>query len=266
MMVNVQSPRFGRIRRRCLELVRESCRACSSSRLRLATLHTSTLRCSDLLGEIRASEQIFGRLSEDARETTNCLGAHFGTGTSGVADGSVGAVSVEHPNADLINRFYMALGASNGIAMAACYAPGASFEDPAFGKLDSDDAGAMWRMLTSRARDLTVEVSGVTADDRTGSARWIARYTFTQTGRPVLNDVRASFRFVDGLIVEHHDRFDWWRWARQALGWPGLLLGWNPLFHNAARNKARGTLAEFRRREATTSATSPGTGAAPASS
>jgi hypothetical protein len=126
---------------------------------------------------------------------------------------------------DLIDPFYAALGAREGGAMAACYAPEVVFEDPAFGKLDSDDAGAMWRMLASRASGLTADMSEVTADDRTGSARWIARYTFTQTGRSVVNDIRTSFRFADGLIVEHRDQFDCWRWARQALGLPGLVLG-----------------------------------------
>jgi ketosteroid isomerase-like protein len=175
-------------------------------------------------------------------------------------------VSVQHPNADLIERFYSALSSRDGAAMAAYYAPQATFEDPAFGKLDAADAGAMWRMLTSRAEDLTVDVSDINADYRTGSARWIAHYTFTQTGRPVVNDIRASFRFDDGLIAEHRDRFDWWRWARQALGPAGLLLGWNPLFHNAARNKARGTLAEFRERQAASSTEGSGSGATPASS
>ena len=155
----------------------------------------------------------------------------------------------QHPNADLIERFYGSLSAKDGVAMAECYAAHATFEDPAFGQLDAQDAGAMWRMLTSRVGDLTVDVSEVRADDETGSARWIASYTFTQTGRAVVNDIRASFRFADGLITEHRDRFDWWVWARQALGPPGLLLGWNPLFHTAVRNKARATLAEFRQRE-----------------
>jgi ketosteroid isomerase-like protein len=159
-------------------------------------------------------------------------------------------VPVRHSNADVIERFYTALSARDGVAMAACYAADATFEDPAFGQLDAQDAGAMWRMLAARASDLTVDVSEIEADDSKGSARWIAHYTFTQTGRPVVNDIRASFRFADGLIAEHRDRFDWWRWARQALGPPGVLLGWNPLFHNAVRNKARLTLAEFREREA----------------
>jgi ketosteroid isomerase-like protein len=159
-------------------------------------------------------------------------------------------VSGRHPNANLIERFYGSLNAKDGVAMAECYAPDATFEDPAFGQLDAVDAGAMWRMLTARAADLRVEVSEITADDEAGSARWIATYTFTQTGRRVVNDIRASFRFADGLIAQHRDHFDWWRWARQALGPPGLLLGWNPLFQKAARNKARGTLSEFREREA----------------
>jgi ketosteroid isomerase-like protein len=159
-------------------------------------------------------------------------------------------VSFQHPNANLIEHFYSSLNARDGVAMAGCYAPEATFEDPAFGRLEAEDARAMWRMLVSRAVDLTVEVSEIEANDETGSARWIAHYTFTQTGRPVVNDIRASFRFADELIVEHRDRFDWWRWARQALGPPGLLLGWNPVFHNAVRKKARGTLAEFREREA----------------
>jgi ketosteroid isomerase-like protein len=162
---------------------------------------------------------------------------------------SVGAVAERHPNADLIERFYRALSERDGAAMASCYAPHVVFEDPAFGQLNGNDAGAMWRMLTSRAGDLSVDVSEVRADETTGSARWIAHYTFTQTGRPVVNDIRASFRFAEGLIAEHRDRFDWWRWARQALGLPGLLLGWNPFFHNAVRNKARAALAEFRARE-----------------
>ena len=77
------------------------------------------------------------------------------------------------------------------------------------------------------------------------SANWIARYTFTQTGRPVENHVRASVRFADGLIAEHRDEFDFHRWSRQALGAPGLLLGWTPLLRASVRRRARAGLDEF---------------------
>jgi ketosteroid isomerase-like protein len=149
------------------------------------------------------------------------------------------------PNAALIERFYRAFGERDGEAMAACYAPGIHFSDPVFPDLRGERAGAMWRMLTSQARDLRIELLEHAAEGDRGTARWRAHYTFTQTGRPVVNDVRASFRFADGLIVEHADDFDFHRWSRQALGLSGLLLGWTPIVRNAVRRRAAASLEEF---------------------
>src|SRR5262249_12079907 len=106
-------------------------------------------------------------------------------------------------SAQTVEAFYAAFNRRDGAAMAALYAPDGRFRDPVFGELSGTEAGAMWRMLTGRAEDLRVDL--VEHDDR--SARWIAHYTFTQTGRPVVNDVRARFAFRDGLIVEHIDTF-----------------------------------------------------------
>ena len=145
-------------------------------------------------------------------------------------------------NLALIERFYAAFDQRDGDAMAACYAPDATFTDPVFGRIDASEAGAMWRMLTSRAPDLRVELVSRDADGDRGSARWIARYTFTQTGRPVVNEVRAAFRFRDGLFVEHVDRFNFWRWARQALGTTGTLLGWTPQLRFRVHRDARARL------------------------
>jgi ketosteroid isomerase-like protein len=149
-------------------------------------------------------------------------------------------------NEALIERFYAAFAERNGAAMAACYAPEVSFSDPVFPDLHGDEAGAMWRMLTGRATDLRIELLEREAGDERGSARWRAHYTFAQTGRPVVNDVRASFRFAGGLIVEHRDDFDFHRWARQALGPVGLVLGWTPLLRASVRRRARAGLEQFR--------------------
>jgi ketosteroid isomerase-like protein len=146
---------------------------------------------------------------------------------------------------ELIRSLYAALDRADGNAMAACYAPDARFTDPAFGALRGDEVGAMWRMLTSRATDLEVDLVEHDADEDTGSAHWIARYTFAATGRRVTNDVRASFRFEGGKIAEHTDRFDFHAWSRQALGTPGLLFGWTPLLRAAVRRRARRDLERF---------------------
>ena len=146
---------------------------------------------------------------------------------------------------ELIERLYGAMNRGDGEAMAACYAPDARFSDPAFGELRGREPGDMWRMLTSRATDLTVELAEHDADERSDTAHWIARYTFGPTGRQVVNDIRATFRFDKGLIVEHDDRFSFYRWSRQALGLPGLLLGWTPLLRASVRRRARGDLEKF---------------------
>lgn len=153
-----------------------------------------------------------------------------------------------HPNAELITRFYQAFQRRDGEAMAACYAPDVHFRDPAFGELVGVEAADMWRMLTRRAQDLQLEFDQVWADERSGGARWTACYTFTQTGRPVVNRIQARFAFEAGLIVRHQDDFDLWRWARQALGAKGLLLGWAPPVQAAIRRQARKGLAAFQAR------------------
>lgn len=152
-------------------------------------------------------------------------------------------------NLATIERFYAAFGECNGAAMTACYAPGAHFRDPAFGDLEGDDVGAMWRMLTGRATDLRIELHEHEAGEETGTAHWIARYTFS-TGRPVVNDVQARFRFAaDGRIADHVDEFDFRNWAKQALGPSGHLVALLPPLRSKARAKALEQLAAFKRDE-----------------
>jgi uncharacterized protein len=147
----------------------------------------------------------------------------------------------------VIEELYGALNRHDGEAMARMYAPDGRFRDPAFGELSGAEAGDMWRMLTSRADDLQVELAEHSVDGDTGSARWIARYTFTRTGRPVVNDVLARFRFrEDGLIAEHEDSFSMRRWVRQALGGPAGLALWLPPLNLLLRSRARRDLADFR--------------------
>ena len=149
-------------------------------------------------------------------------------------------------NHDLLQTFYAAFARHDGDVMAAAYAPGATFSDPVFVGLKDGEPGAMWQMLTSRSADLAVELVSSSADETAGTAHWIARYTFAQTGRSVVNDVTSTFRFADGLIVDQRDEFNFHRWAGQALGLSGKLLGGTPIIRNAVRGKARAGLDAFR--------------------
>ena len=153
-----------------------------------------------------------------------------------------------HPHEALVRSFYAAFAARDAEAMARCYHPEVFFSDPVFPQLRGEEAGDMWRMLLSRAGDLEVVLEEASAGEEGGRARWTARYTFSRTGRRVENRIGAMFAFRDGLISRHYDSFPFWRWAAQALGPAGRLLGWfAPLKWKVRRDAAR-ALDSFRLR------------------
>jgi ketosteroid isomerase-like protein len=150
-------------------------------------------------------------------------------------------------HAELIERFYSSFANQDAEGMIACYHPELRFSDPVFVDLDAREARGMWRMLCERAQDFSLEFSDVKAEGDTGSAHWEARYLFSTTGRKVHNVIDASFRFADGKIIEHRDVFDFHRWARQALGPTGLLLGWTGMVRDKVRSQARRGLDKYLR-------------------
>lgn len=136
-----------------------------------------------------------------------------------------------------LERFYDALARKDAATMAAMYATDASFEDPVF-RLRGPEIGRMWTSLLGRARDFSVAYTIAQAGPDRGSVEWTARYLFGGR-RPVVNVILSELRFVDGRIVEQHDRFDFARWAAQALGTAGKLLGRFDWFRRSVGRKAK---------------------------
>jgi hypothetical protein len=85
----------------------------------------------------------------------------------------------------------------------------------------------------------------VRADETSGSCTWKAVYYFSLTNRKVINQIDATFEFENGKIIRHIDSFSFWKWARQAFGITGLLLGWTPFFKNKIQTAARQRLKVF---------------------
>lgn len=151
---------------------------------------------------------------------------------------------------ELIEGFYAAFARRDWRSMAACYHPDVHFSDEVF-DLHGADAGEMWHMLAERGSDLTLQWRDVREQpDGTVTAHWDAYYTFSATGRKVHNAIDARFEFRDGRVIRHIDRFDFWRWSRQALGAPGWLLGWTPVLRDNVRAQAAKGLAAFKRASA----------------
>jgi limonene-1,2-epoxide hydrolase len=155
-----------------------------------------------------------------------------------------------HANAELLTRFYTAFAALDADTMAACYAPEARFQDEVFHLNGREEVTGMWRMLcaATRAKGMdawSLQFRDIDADDRSGRAHWEPRYRFSATGRRVHNIIDGVFEFRDGRILAHRDRFDFWRWSRQALGPAGWLLGWSPLLRRKVQAQAMRNLRVF---------------------
>jgi len=149
-------------------------------------------------------------------------------------------------NEAIITRFYEAFQKRNSAAMNACYIENIAFSDPVFGLMYGDDVRGMWDMLCKNGKDLQLSFGNIQLlDEEYATCEWIAQYTFSQTGRRVVNKIKAHMRIENGVITEHSDAFDIYGWSRQALGWKGWLFGWTAWFQKKLQQKTRIALKNF---------------------
>ena len=129
-----------------------------------------------------------------------------------------------HTNNELLKQLYTALNRHTSDAMMECYAPEATFRDIAFDLHGQAKICAMWAMICET--DIRVEFELVDVGAETAVANYIARYTFSESGRRVDNRIQSHFRFAGGRIVSQIDNCDARLWAAMAIGGvPGFLAG-----------------------------------------
>jgi len=145
----------------------------------------------------------------------------------------------------LIQKFYTCFQNKDYRGMQDCYADNAVFNDSVFKNLSSPHVKAMWEMLIKNGKDFRLEFSNIIATDKNGSAHWDAYYTFSKTGNRVINRIDATFTFKKGKIVSHTDHFNFYSWAKQALGITGILLGWTNFMQHKVQKSAMESLTTF---------------------
>ena len=149
-------------------------------------------------------------------------------------------------NEETINKFYSAFQKLDYATMQSCYSDDAVFSDPVFGLLDANETRAMWEMLCTRAKDFSLVYGNIKLlDEEYTTCNWTANYLFSKTGRRVENKITAHMKFKEGLIVEHSDAFDIYRWSRQAMGITGWLFGWSSFVRKRIQLQARVGLQKF---------------------
>lgn len=153
--------------------------------------------------------------------------------------------NMETSNQQLITKFYTCFQKKDYKGMQECYADTATFSDEVFVNLNSEQVKAMWEMLCIRGTDLSLSFKNVTAQGNKAAAEWEAHYTFSVSKRMVVNHVKGDFVIENSKIVKHIDTFDFYKWSKQALGFPGALLGWTGFFKNTVRKGAMKSLNDF---------------------
>ncbi|TAE72913.1 MAG: nuclear transport factor 2 family protein [Bacteroidetes bacterium] len=148
-------------------------------------------------------------------------------------------------NENLIKTLYTSFQQKDYATLRNCYDDKAVFSDTIFPNLNANEVRNMWEMLLSRGKDLTLEFKNIVANDKNGSAEWIATYTFSGTGNKVINHIKADFEFENGKITKHTEHFDFYTWARQALGYMGFFLGWTTYLHQKVQKTANENLKKF---------------------
>ena len=144
----------------------------------------------------------------------------------------------------LIHTFYSSFAQKDYKTMNQCYHEDITFKDEIF-ELEGKQVLAMWHMLCTHSKHLHIDYDQVEVSANTGCANWNARYTFSATNRPVVNEIAVSFIFKNGLIINHQDDFDFWRWSTQALGLSGLVLGWSSFLKKKVQKQALRSLNVF---------------------
>jgi len=149
----------------------------------------------------------------------------------------------------VVEKFYSNFKLKNGDQMASCYHENVVFEDPAFGELKGKDAGDMWRMLCENGKDMRMEYDIISDDGVNAEVHWQAWYTFSQTGNKVHNIICAKLKIKDGLIIDHRDDFSTHRWASQAMGWKGWLLGKTGFFQKKLQQQTNKLLRAYQKNQ-----------------
>src|SRR5687767_3027683 len=94
------------------------------------------------------------------------------------------------PNSEIIKKFYDSFQKLDYQGMNNCYSEDIVFSDPVFGLLRGDEVRYMWEMLCKNARDFSLTYSDIELlDEEYATCKWTARYTFSKTGKKVVNNV-----------------------------------------------------------------------------
>ena len=147
-------------------------------------------------------------------------------------------------NEATIHRFFTAYQNKEYTTMQNCYSEDAVYNNPIYGLNDTEHVKAMWEMICKTNKEESLHFENIELlDHEYATCDWSLVYYYTN--RRINNKIKSYLRLENGLIIEHTDAFDLYKWTRMAFGLTGSLIGWSNFFQKRIQKSTRKKLSEF---------------------
>ena len=147
-------------------------------------------------------------------------------------------------NEATIHRFFTAYQNKEYTTMQNCYSKDAVYNSPIYGLINAEHVKAMWEMICKTNEEESLHFEKIELlDHEYTTCDWSLAYYYTN--RRINNKIKSYLRLENGLIIEHTDAFDLYKWSRMAFGLTGLLIGWSKFFQKKIQKSTRNKLSEF---------------------
>ncbi|WP_051418467.1 nuclear transport factor 2 family protein [Mesoplasma seiffertii] len=144
---------------------------------------------------------------------------------------------------EILDSFYTAFKNGDSEKMNSLYSKKVTFNDAIFENLNYKQVTNMWTSLLA-----TKEQSQFVVDFEIKNLNeeifvvWTATYLFGPKRRKVVNVVESRMTIQDEKIIVHTDSFDFYNWAKQAIGGPAIIFGKQKWFQKKVAAKAMNKL------------------------
>ncbi|ARU92149.1 hypothetical protein SCLARK_001685 [Spiroplasma clarkii] len=140
-------------------------------------------------------------------------------------------------NKEVVVKFFTALSKGDWKLMNNLYSKDVAFSDTVFGELNYSQITNLWEMLLTENPDLSANFK-IVEDGEVVKVQWVMVSKFGQKHRKVILNILSTLEVSKGKIIKHNDHFDFKKWAKQALGIIGWMLGSKQSFKNRIKEEA----------------------------
>ncbi len=142
---------------------------------------------------------------------------------------------------EIVNTFYEALNKGDIKTIRQLYHPEAVYKSEMF-TLKGQEVFALWYTASQPEMNLKVECTSLKEVNNEVHTTWNISYQLSVVNRTVKLSEIGLFRFKDGKIIFHQDKYSFYSWCKQTFGPIGWLFGWTTWLKKRVSKQALKTI------------------------